>query len=109
MKLVILGVLLATLIAAAPTAFAQQSSGKTSDQQMQDKSAKKSAHARKHEGKTVGAKPATPDFGQYLDAGREFRQRRYNSKVKVVDATMRPPLEGGLSKRHPPAKCCECR
>jgi len=61
MKLAILGILVTALVAASPTAFAQQSSGKTSGQAMQDKSAIKASHARKHEGKTVGAKPSTPD------------------------------------------------
>lgn len=55
MKLVILGALVTALIAASPTAFAQQ----TSNQEM--KSSMKAPHARKHEGKTVGAKPSTPD------------------------------------------------
>ncbi|MGC2160222.1 MAG: hypothetical protein WA662_28110, partial [Pseudolabrys sp.] len=72
MKLAILGVLLTTLIAATPTAFAQQSSGRASDQQMQDKSSKKSAHARKHEGKTMGAKPATPDSDNTSVPGASF-------------------------------------
>jgi hypothetical protein len=72
MKLAILGVLVTALITASPTAFAQQSSGKASDQQMQDKSAKKSAHARKHEGKTVGAKPATPDSDNTSVPGASF-------------------------------------
>ena len=72
MKLAILGVLITTLIAAAPTAFAQQSSGRASDQQMQDKSSKKSAHARKHDGKTVGAKPATPDSDNTSVPGASF-------------------------------------
>jgi hypothetical protein len=61
MKLVILGLLVAALIAASPIAFAQQSSGKASGQEMQDKSSMKASHARKHEGKTVGAKPSSPD------------------------------------------------
>ena len=72
MKLAILGVLLTTLIAATPIAFAQQSSGRASDQQMQDKSSKKSAHARKHEGKTMGAKPATPDSDNTSVPGASF-------------------------------------
>jgi len=53
MKLVILGALVTALIAASPTAFAQQ----TSNQQMKSSM----SHARKHEGKTVGAKPSTAD------------------------------------------------
>jgi len=61
MKLAILAMLVTALIAASPNAFAQQSSGKTTGQAMQDKSATKASHARKHEGKTVGAKPSTPD------------------------------------------------
>ena len=72
MKLAILGVLLTTLIAATPIAFAQQPSGRASDQQMQDKSSKKSVHARKHEGKTMGAKPATPDSDNTSVPGASF-------------------------------------
>ena len=59
MKLAIPGVLVTALLAASPTAFAQQSSGKA--QEMQDKNSMKSSHAQKHEGKTVGAKPSTPN------------------------------------------------
>ncbi|HYC18946.1 MAG TPA: hypothetical protein VEC94_17200 [Pseudolabrys sp.] len=55
MKLVILGALITALIAASPTAFAQQ----TTNQEV--KGPMKASHAHKHEGKTVGAKPATPD------------------------------------------------
>jgi len=61
MKLVVLVTLITALIVGSPTAFAQQSSSKTSDQEMRDKSSMKSSHARKHEGKTVGAKPSIPD------------------------------------------------
>ena len=61
MKLAILGILVTALIAASPTAFAQQS-GKAFGQDMQDKSSMKNSHARKHEGKTVGAKPSTTDL-----------------------------------------------
>ena len=59
MKLAILGVLVTALIAASPTAFAQQSSGNA--QEMRDKSSMKTSHVRKHEGKTVSARPSTPD------------------------------------------------
>ena len=62
MKLAILGILVAALIAVSPTAFAQDSSGKTSGQAVQDKGAMKASHARKHEGKTVGAKPSSPNM-----------------------------------------------
>ena len=61
MKLAILGILVTALIAVSPTAFAQDSSGKTSGQAMQDKSAMKASQAGKHERKTVGAKPSSPD------------------------------------------------
>lgn len=61
MKLAILGILVTALIAASPTAFAQQTPAKTTGQGMQDKSATKASHTKKHEGKTVGAKPSTPD------------------------------------------------
>jgi hypothetical protein len=61
MKLAILGILVTALIAVSPTAFAQDSSGKTSGQAMQDKSTMKASQARKHERKTVGAKPSSPD------------------------------------------------
>jgi len=61
MKLAILGILVTALIAVSPTAFAQDSSGKTSGQAMQDKGAMKASQARKHERKTVGAKTSSPD------------------------------------------------
>jgi hypothetical protein len=61
MKLAILGILVTALIAVSPTAFAQDSSGKTSGQAMQDKSTMKPSQARKHERKTVGAKPSSTD------------------------------------------------
>jgi hypothetical protein len=61
MKLATLGILVTALIAVSPTAFAQDSSGKTSGQAMQDKSTMKASQAKKHERKTVGAKPSSPD------------------------------------------------
>jgi hypothetical protein len=61
MKLAILGILVTALIAVSPTAFAQDSSGKTSGQAMQDKSTMKASQAKKHERKTVGSKPSSPD------------------------------------------------
>jgi hypothetical protein len=61
MKLAILGILVTALIAVSPTAFAQDSSGRTSGQAMQDKSTMKASQAKKHERKTVGSKPSSPD------------------------------------------------
>ena len=59
----------------------------------------KSPHAQKHERKTVGAKPSTPDSDNTSAPGASVDK---DAQLQSQDSWRNngPPLEGGLSKGH---------
>jgi hypothetical protein len=92
------GVLLTTLIAATPTAFAQQSSGRASDQQMQDKSSKRAPMRESEERPWVLARYTGSDNASV--PGASFRQDDTQVSSRCNNETA-----PGRHQMASPAKC----